>query len=85
MEEKLIPFQMSKGMVVVGSFVAIDEPDLYAWIRHFENEEEAERLYKEVYESKYRRTDIKPGADEMLDRGRMRITRLTATEKSVIR
>ena len=46
MEEKVIPFQMSKGMVAVGSFVAVDEPDLYVWIRRFENEEEAERLYK---------------------------------------
>jgi len=48
-------------------------------------EEEAKRLYKEVYESEYWRTEIKPEADEMLDRDRMRITRLTATDKSVIR
>jgi len=66
-------------------FLAVDEPDLYVWIRRFENEEEAERLYKEVYESEYWRTEIKPQADEMLDRERMRITRLEATEKSVIR
>ena len=85
MEEKIIPFQISKGMVAVGSFVALDEPDLYVWIRRFENEEEAERLCKEVYESEYWRTEIKPESDEMLDRDRMRITRLAATEKSVIR
>jgi hypothetical protein len=60
MEEKIIPLQMSKGMVAVGSFVAMDEPDLYVWIRRFENQEEAERLYKEVYESEYWRTEIKP-------------------------
>jgi hypothetical protein len=85
MEEKIIPFQVSKGMVAVASFVALDEPDLYVWIRRFENEEEAERLYKEVYESDYWKTEIKPAADDMLDRDRMRITRLAATEKSVIR
>jgi len=85
MEEKIIPFQISKGMVAVGSFVALDEPDLYVWIRRFENEEEAERLCKEVYESEYWRTEIKPESDEMLDRDRMRITRLAATDKSVIR
>ena len=85
MEEKIIPFQISKGMVAVGSFVAVDEPDLYVWIRRFENEEEAERLCKEVYESEYWRTEIKPESDEMLDRDRMRITRLAATDKSVIR
>ena len=85
MEEKIIPFQMSKGMVAVGSFVALDEPDLYVWIRRFKNEDEAERLYKEVYESDYWRAEITPQADEMLDRERMRVTRLAATEKSVIR
>ena len=85
MEEKIIPFQVSKGMVAVGSFVAVDEPGLYVWIRRFENEEEAERLYKDVYESEYWKTEIKPEADKMLDRDRMRITRLTATDKSVIR
>lgn len=85
MEEKIVPFQISKGIVFLGSFVALDEPDLYVWIRRFENEEEAERLYKEVYESDYWRTEIKSQADEMLDRDRMRITRLAATKKSVIR
>ena len=69
----------------IASFVAPDEPDLYVWIRRFDSEEEAERLYKEVYESDYWKTEIKPQADEMLDRERMRITRLEATPKSVIR
>jgi hypothetical protein len=84
MEEKIIPFQTSKGMVAVGGFVALDEPDLYVWMRRFENEEEAERLYKEVYESEYWKKEIKPEADEMLDRERMRVVRLEATSKSVI-
>jgi hypothetical protein len=85
MEEKIIPFQMSKGMVAVGSFVAMDEPDLYVWIRRFESQEERDRLYKEVYESDYWRDVIKPESDEMLDRERMKVTRLEATPKSVIR
>jgi hypothetical protein len=85
MEEKIIPFQVSKGMVCVGSFVSLDEPDLYVWIRRFESEEEAERLYREVYESELWKTEIKPFADEMLDRDRMLVTRMAATDKSVIR
>lgn len=32
-EEKIIPFQISKGIIVIASFVAVDEPDLYIWIR----------------------------------------------------
>lgn len=85
MEEKIIPFQISKGIVVIGGFVAPEEPDLYVWIRRFENEEERERLYKEVYESAFWKKEITPQADEMLDRERMRITRLEPTPKSVIR
>jgi hypothetical protein len=85
MEEKIIPFQMSKGMVAVGSFVATDKPDLYVWIRRFESQEESDRLYKEVYESDYWRDVVKPEADEMLDRETIKVTRLEATPKSVIR
>ena len=39
-EEVLLPFQISQGMVVVGSFVGQEEKDLYVWIRRFENEQE---------------------------------------------
>jgi hypothetical protein len=85
MEEKIIPFQMSKGMVAVASFVATEEPDLYVWIRRFESQEERDRLYKEVYDSDYWKDVIKPESNEMLDRERIKVTRLEATAKSVIR
>jgi len=85
MEEKIIPFQMSKGMVAVASFVATEEPDLYVWIRRFETEDERDRLYKEVYDSDYWKDVIKPESNEMLDRERIKVTRLEATPKSVIR
>lgn len=84
MEEEIIPFQISKGMVVVGSFVGEEEEDLYVWIRRFENEEERERLYKEVYESDYWQNELRPQVNEMLDRETMQVTRLEATPKSVI-
>jgi hypothetical protein len=84
MEEEIIPFQVLKGMVVVGSFIGQEEGDLYVWIRRFESEEERERLYKEVYESDYWQNEIRPQIDEMLDRETMQVTRLEATPKSVI-
>ena len=40
MEETIIPFQVSKGMVILGSFVGQEEEDLYIWLRRFENEAE---------------------------------------------
>jgi hypothetical protein len=85
MEEKIIPFQVSKGIVFVGSFVSLDEEDLYVWIRRFESEEERETVYREVYESDYWKQEIKPESDQMLDRERMVVKRLEATGKSVLR
>ena len=84
MEEVIIPFQVSKGMVVVGSFTAPEEEDLYIWIRRFESEEERVRLYKAVYETDIWRNEIAPHCDEMLDRSRMVITRIEPTSRSVI-
>jgi hypothetical protein len=84
MEEKIIPFQVSKGVVVLGSFVGQEEEDLYVWIRRFASEEERERLYKEIYESDFWKNEIKPQVDEMLDRSRIQVIRLEATPKSVI-
>lgn len=83
-EDVIIPFQQSKGMVVVGSFIAPQEPDLYVWIRRFASEEERKAQYAAVYESEYWQSKIKPEIDKMLDRPRMVITVLEATAKSVI-
>lgn len=84
MEEKIIPFQIAQGMVVIGSFVGEQEEDLYVWIRRFESEAEREQLYKKVYESEYWQQEIAPLASELLDRERTVVTRLAATPKSVV-
>jgi len=84
MEEVIIPFQVSKGMVIVGSFVGQEEDDLYIWIRRFESEEQRVALYKAVYETDYWKNEVAPRVSEMLDRPRMVITRIAATPKSVI-
>ncbi len=85
MEEVIIPYQVSKGMVVVGSFVGQEEEDLYVWIRRFDSEEERERLYKAVYETDYWQNEISPQVGEMLDRTKTVVTRIEPTSKSVIR
>ena len=84
MEESIIPFQVSKGMVALGSFVGQEEDDLYVWIRRFASEEEREHLYRAVYESDYWRSEIAPQVEQMLDRSRTQVIRLEATPKSVI-
>lgn len=84
MEETIIPFQISQGMVVVGSFVGQEETDLYVWIRRFTSEEERERLYQEVYQSDTWKNEIALKIGEMLDREKIKVTRIEATPKSVI-
>lgn len=85
MEEVIIPFQQSKGMVIVGSFAGEQEEDLYVWIRRFESEEERERQYAAVYQSDFWRNEVGPKIPEMMDRERMVITRIVPTSKSVLR
>ena len=85
MEDEIIPFQVSKGMVVCGSFIDQEDPDIYFWIRRFEDEADKERLYKAVYESDQWKNDISPRVGEILNRETIQVTRIEATPKSVIR
>ena len=85
MEEVILPFQISKGMVVAGSFVGEEEDDLYVWIRRFDSEEERERLYQAVYDSDTWKNEIAPKIPEMMIRDRIKAVRLQPTPKSVLR
>ncbi len=84
MEEEIIPFQVSKGMVILGSFVGEEEDDLYIWVRRFESEEQREKLYAAVYESDFWVNDIAPKIPDMMDRSRIVVRRIEATPHSVI-
>ena len=84
-EEVIIPFQVSKGMVIIGSWIGQEEDDLYVWIRRFESEPERERLYREVYQSDRWKQEIAPRVEELIDRSRTVVIRLEATPRSVIR
>lgn len=84
MEGEIIPFQVSKGMVVVGSFVGEEEDDLYVWIRRFESEEERERLYEAVYQSDHWKDVLSPKVAELMNREKIVVTRIEPTPKSVI-
>ena len=85
MEEVIIPFQTSKGMVIVGSFVGQEEDDLYIWIRRFESEEHRKKLYEAVYETDVWRDDIGPKIPSMMDRSKIVVRRIEATPASVLR
>ena len=83
-EEVVIPFQISKGMVIVGSFVDQEDEDHYVWMRRFSSEQERERLYTAVFESETWKNDIAPKSHELLDFERSLVTRIDPTPKSVM-
>ena len=83
-EEKVIPFQVSKGVVVVGTFVSNDNPDVYIWIRRFADEADKERAYKAVYEDPVWKSEIGPRNAELLFREKIAVTNMSATPHSVI-
>tara|TARA_B100001245_G_C22589262_1_gene292517 strand:+ start:196 stop:516 length:321 start_codon:yes stop_codon:yes gene_type:complete len=84
MEEIIIPFQVSKGMVILGSFIGQEEDDLYIWVRRFEDESEREELYEAVYESDVWKNDIAPKIPSMMDRSKIVVRRIEASSRSVI-
>ena len=52
MEGTIIPFQVSKGMVITGSYRGEEDDSVYFWTRRFESEAQREALYAAVYESR---------------------------------
>jgi hypothetical protein len=82
MEEEIIPFQVSKGMVITGSFRGETDESVYFWIRRFESEEQRVQLYKDVYESDFWKTKIAPRVPDCLDRSGIVVTRVTPTPRS---
>ncbi|MEZ5852513.1 MAG: NIPSNAP family protein [Hyphomicrobiaceae bacterium] len=83
MEEEIIPFQVSKGAVITGSWRGEEDDSVYVWMRRFESEDERKRLYAAVYESDYWKTVITPKVSAVLDRPAIKVTRIVATRMSV--
>ena len=84
MEEVIIPFQVSKGMVIAGSFVDEEHEDSYVWIRRFESEAQCEQLYAAVYDSDQWKNEIAPPVGELLLRDAAVIRRIVPTSRSVL-
>jgi len=84
MEEEIIPFQVSKGMVITGSFRGETDDSVYVWMRRFASEAERETLYKAVYESDRWKNEILPRVVPCLDRDKMVVTRIVPTPKSTV-
>ena len=82
METVIIPFQVSKGMVITGSYRGESDDTLYVWTRRFENEAERERLYDAVYNSDTWRDEIAPTVGELMDGPPVSVHRVISTPSS---
>ena len=85
MEDEIIPYQRSKGMVVVGSFVAPEEEDLFIWIRRFEDEADKEALYEATYQNPVWQEQFLPRVGELIDREKIKVTIMEPTSRSILR
>lgn len=82
MEEEIIPFQISKGMVITGSYQGEEDDSVYIWMRRFESEADRERLYEAVYQSDFWKNEMAPRIPDLLDREAAHIQRIVPTSLS---
>ena len=83
MEGTIIPFQVSKGMVITGSYRGEEDDSVYIWLRRFDSEAQREALYAAVYESDVWKNEVAPKVGGMLDRSKANIQRIVPTSRSV--
>lgn len=81
MDEEIIPYQLSKGMVVLGSFLN-DAKDTYVWIRRFDDQADKEARYDAVYNNDHWRDEIEPKLPALMKVDELQVTILEATPRS---
>ena len=79
MEGTIIPFQVSKGMVITGSYRGEDDDSVYFW-----SEEHRKALYAAVYESDFWKDEVAPKVVDLIDRDLIQVTRVVPTPRSVV-
>jgi quinol monooxygenase YgiN len=84
MAEQIVPFQTSKGVVVLGMWVSETDPNLFYWMRRFDDEAARERIYKAVYESDTWKNELSPLVQSCIDRTRIKNTRMIPAPTSVM-
>ena len=84
MQTKIIPFQVSQGMVVCGSYRGEDDDSVYFWIRRFDSEADRERLYDAVYKSDTWVNTMADKVGELIDREKIVVNRVVATSRSTM-
>ncbi|OED43202.1 NIPSNAP family containing protein [Chromatiales bacterium (ex Bugula neritina AB1)] len=84
MQTTIIPFQVSKGMVICGSYRGEEDDSVYFWIRRFESEADRQRLYDAVYKSDEWLNTMTDRVGELIDRETIIVNRVVATSLSTM-
>jgi quinol monooxygenase YgiN len=82
MEDVVVPFQRSKGMTVVASFVDEEDEDGYVWVRRFDSEEDRASRYAATYDDPEWTDAIAPVVTGLLLKERSVVTRVRPTPVS---
>ncbi|HSJ92349.1 MAG TPA: NIPSNAP family protein [Ilumatobacter sp.] len=85
MEQRILPMQAAAGVDVVASFVSVDDPDGYTWIRRWASEDERERISAAVYGSAEWIEELLPAVRALMVRDRTVVTALRPTSISPLR
>ena len=85
MQDVVLPFQRSTGMVVIASFVDQEDPDGYVWIRRFDDETQRAAIYAATYDTDRWRDEIGPAVKNLLLTDKSVVTRVTPTPASPLR
>lgn len=84
-DEKILPFQTGKGIIVTGIFRGEDDDSVFFWIRRFEDEAHREKLYSAVYDSEEWKRDFAPVVGEHINRETIKSSRVVPSSMSVMR
>ncbi|OIN07932.1 NIPSNAP family protein [Oceanisphaera psychrotolerans] len=78
MQADILPYQISKGMRVLQTYIYTDENDAewFVWLREFDNEAHRQQVYANTYDEWWRR-EIRPRVFEMIEQESIRVRLLS--------
>lgn len=81
MKDELLPYQRSKGMRVLNTYVhkGEDGHDYFVWLREFDSEQARQAIYAETYNEWWIR-EIRPKVFELIEQDSVRVTLLESVE-----
>lgn len=81
MKDELLPYQRSKGMCVLNTYVHTGEDghDYFVWLREFDSEQARQTIYAETYNEWWIR-EIRPKVFELIEQDSVKVTLLESVE-----